>query len=86
MWGPHWDTARRYPCSPAYESRTAHVGRSHAVGRRQMPPSGLGGLRALTHMALAEERARQNGAPEQRLGDALVLIDAQLSVHTETEL
>lgn len=51
-----------------------------------MPPSGLGGLRALTHMALAEERARQNGAPEQRLGDALVLIDAQLSVHTETEL
>lgn len=29
----------------------------------------LGGLRSLVTMALAEELTRQNGAPEQRLGD-----------------
>jgi len=28
-----------------------------------------GGLRAVAEMALAEERTRQNGAPNQRLGD-----------------
>lgn len=66
LYGPHSARTSRHHCAP-HLNLVLHT----MVVRMQLADANctLGGLRALAKMALAEERTRQNGAPEQCLGD-----------------
>ena len=64
-------TLRRIAAGAGADGQPWHE-RNLSIGRRMQLADAdctLGGLRAVAEMALAEERTRQNGAPEQRLGD-----------------
>jgi len=64
-------TLRRIAAGAGADGQPWHE-RNLSLGRRMQLADAdctLGGLRAVAEMALAEERTRQNGAPEQRLGD-----------------
>lgn len=66
LYGPHSATTSRHHCAP-HLNLVLHT----LVVRMQLADANctLGGLRAVAEMALTEERTRQNGAPDQRLGD-----------------
>lgn len=66
LYDPHSATTSRHHCAP-HLNLVLHT----LVVRMQLADANctLGGLRAVAEMALAEERTRQNGAPDQRLGD-----------------
>ena len=85
-------TLRRIAAGAGADGQPWHE-RNLSIGRRMQLADAdctLGGLRAVAEMALAEERTRQNGEPDQYVGDrvmeGLVMADVALTAFIHERL